>query len=154
MECWRKWIEVIRRLGIDHSYAAAEHQQSNGLVEKTNGVVIDRMAAHIEEMPDEWDLHLSIAVFSIITSKHSSTSFSPFQIMYGVLPVLPVEGRYPWPTEVDAVGNSADSLARIRQECIRKIQAAQIRQKKYYDADHPRNFSKATWSSCATRSGR
>ena len=130
----RKWIEVIRRLGIDHSYAAAEHQQSNGLVEKTNGVVIDRMAAHIEEVPTEWDLHLSSAVFSIITSKHSSTSFSPFQIMFGALPVLPVEGRYPWPAEVDEAVRSADSLVRIRQECIRKIQAAQIRQKKYYDA--------------------
>ncbi len=37
--------------GIRHSVVAAEHQQSNGLAEKNNGVLDNRLAAYIADDP-------------------------------------------------------------------------------------------------------
>lgn len=105
------------------------------LPKKTNGTLVDRMAAYVQDSPQSWDRYLASAVFSLVSSKHGSTSFSPFQIMFGVLPVLPIETRFPRPppaVEQPAVRDRVRT--EVRQITSRRIRAAQQKQKEYYDS--------------------
>lgn len=79
----RTWNSVLIRFG------------ENGLVEKIIGVLVDRMAAFVDEENAMWDLVLEDAVFSINTSFQSSLKMSLFQFLYGFVPTLPVDTLFP-----------------------------------------------------------
>lgn len=43
------------------------------------------------EKKDTWNTHLDTLTFAYSTSRHESTKYSPFELMFGRKPVLPVE---------------------------------------------------------------
>ena len=45
----------------------------------------------VEDKREEWDNVLDCCIFAYNTSKHASSLYSPFEIMYGRKAVLPVE---------------------------------------------------------------
>ena len=45
----------------------------------------------VEDKREEWDTVLDCCIFAYNTSKHASSLYSPFEIMYGRKAVLPVE---------------------------------------------------------------
>ena len=59
-------------LGIAHFYAAAEHQKTNGLTEKDNATIVDRITAHMVDDVSLWDRQLGAAVFARNTSVQTS----------------------------------------------------------------------------------
>lgn len=79
----QSWAEMIDRLKIQHTLVAAEHQQTNGLVEKANGSLIDRIAAFVVDHIDCWDELLDSAVFTINTSTQLTINIYPFQVVFG-----------------------------------------------------------------------
>ena len=129
----KKWEELMQRLQIRHSFAAAEHQQSNGLVEKHIGTIVDRIAAVAKEQPRRWDKALPAAIFAINSSVQRSTGWPPFQVLTGILPVLPVEGILPCEVELVGEGERIEFRTQIQGQVRRRIVAAQVKQKKYYD---------------------
>ena len=82
----QSWSEMVGRLNIRHTLATAEHQQTNGLVEKANGTLVDRVAAFVLDHLDSWDKLLGSAVFAINSSIQSSINVSPFQVVFGMVP--------------------------------------------------------------------
>ena len=122
-----------RRLAFNTFFAAAEHQQTNGLVERNNGVLVDRLAAFIEETPDVWDAQLSAAVFAINTSVQASTLTVPFQALFGLLPRLLVEALLPKVPDPEAGERRDEQMERLRASMAARSQAAQQRQKANYD---------------------
>ena len=108
------WAEMMESLGIQHSFAAAEHQQTNELVERNNGVLVDRLAAFFEENPDAWDAQLSVAVFAINTGIQASTLTVPFQALFGILPRLPGEALLPQAPDPEAGEDRSEHMERLR----------------------------------------
>ena len=108
------WAEMMESLGIQHSFAAAEHQQRNELVERNNGVLVDRLAAFFEENPDAWDAQLSAAVFAINTGIQASTLTVPFQALFGILPRLPGEALLPQAPDPEAGEDRSEHMERLR----------------------------------------
>ena len=45
----------------------------------------------VEDKREEWDTVLDCCIFAYNTSKHASSLYPPFEIMYGWKAVLPVE---------------------------------------------------------------
>ena len=45
----------------------------------------------VEDKREEWDTVLDCCIFAYNTSKHASSLYPPFEIMYGRKAVLPVE---------------------------------------------------------------
>jgi transposase InsO family protein len=77
------------RNGIEHRKSTAYHPQTNGLVERVNGVlekILVKMCAGSETI---WDRFLEPAVFNLNARKHSVTGFSPFFLAHGCHPRLP-----------------------------------------------------------------
>ena len=45
----------------------------------------------VSEKKENWDEYLDTCVYAYNTSVHESTSFSPFEVMYGRRAVLPID---------------------------------------------------------------
>lgn len=49
------------------------------------------LVKYIESNKTSWDEYLETCIFAYNTAVHESTKFSPFELMFGRKPVLPVD---------------------------------------------------------------
>lgn len=59
--------------------------------ERFNQTIQSMLVKFCSEKKDTWDTHLDTLTFAYNTSRHESPKYSPFELMYGRKPVLPVE---------------------------------------------------------------
>lgn len=110
---------------------ATEHQQSNGLVERINAVIVDWMAAFVDD-PKEWEGFLAQDVYSINTSIQNFTNLSPFQVVHGQVHVIPTKVRFPWPI-VEEEGSRLENMDTGRRLVVARIEQAHQTQQNFYD---------------------
>ena len=82
--------EVDALLGFHTSNTSAYHPQTDGLVERFNRTLTTMLAKTVEKGKD-WDQHLLFVLFAYQASQQTSTLESPFYLLYGRDPHLPVE---------------------------------------------------------------
>ena len=70
---------------------SAYHPQSNGLDERFNQTLHRQLLKFVSDEPTNWDLFLDSILFSYRVSHQDSTKHSPFFLVYGRQPRLPVE---------------------------------------------------------------
>ena len=49
------------------------------------------MSTFVSEHPDTWDLHIDQAVFAYNTSRHESTGFSPYKLVFDGVARMPAD---------------------------------------------------------------
>ncbi len=107
LKCFKKWIftygtpkiilsdnglefknKIITKLcnehGIDHRVTASYNPRCNGQVERLNQTVINMIRKHCENNTAEWDLWLDYVIFCYNTRIHSSTKYSPYELVFGL----------------------------------------------------------------------
>lgn len=129
----REWVEAMDKMGIRHVLSSPEHPQANGLVERANGVIINRMFAYVQDKMEDWDEWVQSAAFAINTAVQESTKMAPFEILYGQPARLPLDALFPWPNEGIAQEIRMQRVLRARGEVSDRIFAAQQQQKQQYD---------------------
>jgi hypothetical protein len=92
---------------------------------------------------DDWDVRLSLAEAAINTSVHASTGISPFEMVYGHKPRLPIDTALspiiPPPllstsaSNIPAAVTMAERLKSVWASGKANLESAQVRQKKYAD---------------------
>ena len=70
---------------------SAYHPQSNRLDERFNQTLQRQLLKFVSDEPRNWDLFLDSILFSYHVSCQDSTKHSPFFLVYGRQPRLPVE---------------------------------------------------------------
>ena len=125
------WTELMRLLGTKHSMSTAYHPQSDGQTERVNRVLEDMLRHYVGSLRHgDWDKCLTAAEFAINNSFHTSSGSTPFRLNYGRDPRLPVTIL---PSKFPAPAAFADRMAEGLAEAKNHLQAAQQRQKNYYD---------------------
>ncbi|MCO5588627.1 hypothetical protein L7F22_042584 [Adiantum nelumboides] len=82
---------LLDNLSIQHVHSTPYYPQCNGLVEKTNGVLCKIITKHVRDRPQDWDKHLTAALWAYRTSFKVSTQFTPYHLVYGQEALLPIE---------------------------------------------------------------
>ena len=78
-------------MGIKKVNTSAYHPQSDGLVERFNRTLTDKLAKYVAPGTREWDDRLPYTLFAYRAELHASTGESPFFLLYGRDPQLPTE---------------------------------------------------------------
>ena len=68
------------------------HPQSNGVVERANGIIFSKIKKNITEQPKgKWADELPKVVWSHNTTESRTTKFTPFKLLYGEEAMIPEE---------------------------------------------------------------
>lgn len=83
-EFTNKLIQELCKLnGIEHKLTSVYHPRTNGLTERFNQTLIQILSKNTEENPSTWDDWIPFALWVYRRRIHSSTGYSPFELMYG-----------------------------------------------------------------------
>jgi hypothetical protein len=95
------FAEYYSQKGIRLDLASAAHPQSNGQVEKANGLILagikPRLVEPLERSAGCWVEELPSGLWSLRTSPNRSVGFTPFFLVYGAEAELPTDIEFDAP---------------------------------------------------------
>ena len=77
--------------GIEASRTTPYHPQGNGKVERVNRTILNMIKTLGDKEKGNWKAHLPKLSFAINTTVNKSTTFSPYFLMFGRSPILPID---------------------------------------------------------------
>ena len=111
--------EVCKLYRIKKLNTTAYHPQTDGLVERMNSTLCQTLSMFVSRNQKDWDVFVPAALFAFRTSPSETTGESPFYLLYGREPRLPMEVSLLPP------GDPASSIAEHRRKIVRNIEVAQ-----------------------------
>ena len=120
------------------TYTTSYHPQCDGLVERFNGTLAQSLSHYVSSSQKDWDRYLNPVLFGYRISPSEVTGESPFFLLYGRQPRLPMDVSMLPPRDISA--SIADHRARVVENieiaqriAKENIQRAQQRMKDYHD---------------------
>ena len=85
---------------LRHTTSTTYYPQGNGQAESTNKVIVTMLQKLVNDNRTDWDIQLYMVLFSYQTAYKVATGHSPFELVYGLLPLMPTEYIVPtqWTT--------------------------------------------------------
>ena len=122
------------------------HPQRNGLVERSHKTIIQMIRKLGEDEIADWPGHLAEIVHAYNATQSAMTGYSPYYLMFGCRPILPVEFYFPTLRSVEVskriacakcvdeyIATVQDHLKAALQEAQAQSMAEAQRQEQYYD---------------------
>jgi len=136
---------ICDRLNVKEPISTAYHPQTNGLTERFNQTLVTQLMK-LEEAID-WDSHVQPILFAYRVSMQASLKKSPYEMLFGAKPRLPIDMKYPTTEGADPSADLQGAIARrmmaisqelpkLRDQGLQNLAKAQEQQKRHYDAKH------------------
>jgi transposase InsO family protein len=94
----RKFLEFCDKFHIRVDWAAVAHPQTNGQVERANGMILQglkpRIFDRLNKSGRKWLQELPAVVWSLRTTASRAIGFTPFFLVYGAEAILPTNLEY------------------------------------------------------------
>jgi transposase InsO family protein len=149
----RELKDYCEGLGIKLQFASVAHPQTNGQVEKANGLICNgikkRLLAPLEKARHAWVGELPSVLWSLRTTPNAATQETPFFLVHGAEAVLPVELAHDSPRVAEyneeasqrALEDDVDAVDEERDVVLSRVSAYQQNLKKYHSHRlRPRSF--------------
>jgi hypothetical protein len=91
--------ELCSIMGMDKSRTSPYHPSGNGITERFNRTLLDMLGTLPSEKKSAWKDHIHTVVHAYNCTTHETTGVSPYLIMFGREPRLPIDIMY-------GIGNS------------------------------------------------
>ena len=121
---------LLKQLSVKHTPTTSYHPQCNGLCERFNKTLCDILSKYVNENQNNWDVLIPYALFAYNTAKQDSTNETPFRLVYGRDPILPIDNTLNLPNNNKEIRNSID---KIRKEVKDRLERSNIEQSIHYD---------------------
>jgi transposase InsO family protein len=93
--CNNMMTELATLLHFDQEHSSPYYPQANGQVESINKVLKMMLQWMVGKHKSNWHLMLFSTLWAYRTSAKTATGFTPFQLVYGLEAVLPIECEIP-----------------------------------------------------------
>jgi len=128
---------VCKLLRVKRVKTSAYHPASNGALERSHRVLVEYLRCYILENQTDWDQWISYATFVFNTTPHTSTGFTPHELLFGRKPNIPgllqkepVELRYNYESYVQELQSRLQTCYEVAKT---NLNAKKERSKEYYD---------------------
>jgi hypothetical protein len=128
------------QIGTNVHFASVRHPESNGLVERENGIIMTGIMKLIFNQPrGKWPDELIKVVWSHNTTASRSTWFTPFKLLFGDEAITPEEAKTGSIRIIASVEDEADyqvtkdTIEGIRLQAIEHINKYQAETIKWHD---------------------
>jgi len=122
------WKETKGKLGIEQRLRMAFHPQTDGETERTNAILEQYLRAYIKYQQDDWCGYLPLAEFAYNNGYLETIKNTPFFANYGMNPEYEMIGHL-----IQGNKTKPEEMTRLHKSLRKKMVAAQLRQKVYYD---------------------
>ncbi|KAI9565174.1 hypothetical protein GHT06_008951 [Daphnia sinensis] len=82
---------VVKKLHTNHKTTSSYHPQANGAVERMNHTLAAMLSMYVSTDQRDWDETPQYVCFAYNTARQESTGYSPFFLLYGREPKLPID---------------------------------------------------------------
>jgi len=131
--------EICRICQTTKVNTVAYHPQCDGLVERFNRSLAEMLSMYVSTSQRDWDFFIPYVLLAYRTSKHESTGFSPFYLLYGRQARLPIDSALN-STIITKYIDTEDYITTVTTNLTEAWKLAKItlgksqaRQKKQYD---------------------
>lgn len=131
--------ELCEISGCKKSRTTPYHPMGNGMCERFNRTLLDMLGTLEPNQKSDWKRYIGPLVHAYNCTRHESTGFSPFSLMFGRDPHLPVDLKYglvqtgPAKTLTKYVDDLRTKMKESFALASRAADAARAKQKKGYD---------------------
>ena len=139
--------EICRLLGIEKTRTTALYPQSNGMVERFNRTLENKLAIFVDRNQDDWDKWIPFVLMAYRSSVHESTRQTPACLIFGRELNLPLDllyGRPPEPERPEKMDNYVQELQEKLKDIHKfpraRMQIASERMKQRYDVGTSRKI--------------
>ncbi len=129
---------IYSRLGINKLRTSPYHPQCDGQAERMNRSLLSMLRTVADGRIFDWDCFLQQVLYAYRSATHSSTGFSPYEMLYGRVPRIPghiivsemLEDRTTPRTHITKLQGI---LKKHWHDASARLDEARRRQKQYYD---------------------
>lgn len=128
--------ETAKLFKITKINCTAYHPQSNGALERSHSTLANYLKHYINTDQTDWDCWMPFAMFSYNTTTHTSTKFSPYELVFGHKPNLPTsitskpEFKYSYDNYIDEL---TLRLRKSHEVAKTELLKSKEQNKSYYD---------------------
>ncbi|KAL9244399.1 hypothetical protein vseg_018179 [Gypsophila vaccaria] len=119
------WNTLWRKVGTKLLFSTSHHPQTDGQTEVTNRTLGTLLRGLVSKTQKDWDVKLAHAEFAYNRSPTHATAHSPFEIVYGLNPYLPLD-LIPLPSD-ELVHKDAESklksMLKLHEQVRERIKA-------------------------------
>ena len=101
--------ELCKIAGVKKLHTTPYHPQGNGQCERFNSTLCNMLGTLSEEEKSDWKSYLGCMTHAYNCTKHASTTYSPYYLMFGRHPRLPIHVEFGLPKS-----NSGDNSSKSR----------------------------------------
>ena len=132
--------DLCQAFGVKKSRTTPYHPMGDGLVERMNRSLLTLLRTYVES-ENLWEEHLQLLLFVYRTTRHSSTGFSPYEILFGSNPPnsqIPLVQSSFRLDPSDYCENLKAKLAQLREIVdANMVQSSSQQQRSYRSSEHP-----------------
>lgn len=144
--------ELCKITGITKSHTSPYHPQGNGTTERFNRTLMDMLGTLDPQEKSRWHEHVDAMTHAYNCTRHDSTGYSLYFLMYGRHPRLPIDLVLGLPESAEPCGYSEyvqarlDCLSNAYDKANQMSRHAKEQQKEQYDRRaKPHEFKPGDW---------
>ncbi|KAJ8730401.1 hypothetical protein PYW07_017439 [Mythimna separata] len=127
--------QTCKLLKIKQLWSTPYHPQTQGALERSHSTLKEYLKSYINEEQNNWHRFVYTAMLAYNSAIHSTTHFSPYELVFGTKPYVPdsVYEETAGVTYPDYVRVLQNRLKYCRTKAIEHIQKSKVNSKAYYD---------------------